>query len=71
MRTQVLIALPLAAISIFIMGWDMLVAYNLAAPMSPVLSEFFHHLLAVMATYVLFVIGKPYWLGMLRFLRHG
>src|SRR3989344_3777969 len=33
--------------------------------------EFFHHLLPLMATYMLFVVGKPYLLGFYRFLRHG
>src|SRR3989344_3492174 len=33
--------------------------------------EFFHHLLPLMATYVLFVVGKPYLLGFYRFLRYG
>src|SRR3989344_2677363 len=31
--------------------------------------EFFHHLLPIMATYVLFVVGKPYLLGFYRFLK--
>ena len=33
--------------------------------------EFFHHILPLMATYVLFVVGKPYLLGFYRFLRYG
>lgn len=71
MRTKVLIALPLAAISIFIMGWDILGQVGWVSLMSPVVSDFFHHLLPIMATYVLFVVGKPYLLGFYRFLRYG
>jgi Cu+-exporting ATPase len=70
-RNLVLSALPLAIISIFIMGWDLLEQFKLA-PMQPhVISEFFHHLLPIMATYMLFVVGKPYLVGFYRFLRYG
>lgn len=60
-KNMVFSAMPLAAISIFIMGWDILVGP----------SEFFHHLLPIMATYMIFVVGKPYLLGMYRFFRYG
>jgi Cu2+-exporting ATPase/Cu+-exporting ATPase len=39
--------------------------------MSYTIKEFFHHLLPLMATYILFVVGKPYLLGFYRFLRYG
>ncbi len=71
MRTKVISAIPLTLISIFIMGWDALAQFAYVAPQSPVVSEFFHHLLPLMATYVLFVVGKPYLLGFMRFLRYG
>ncbi|MSU55996.1 MAG: heavy metal translocating P-type ATPase [Candidatus Taylorbacteria bacterium] len=71
MRTKVLSAIPLTIISIFIMGWDALVQFKYVAPQSLTVSEFFHHLLPLMATYVLFVVGKPYLLGFVRFLRYG
>jgi Cu+-exporting ATPase len=64
-------AIPLAIISIFIMGWDILAQFKLVGEMSYNLSEFFHHLLPIMATYILFVVGKPYLLGMYRFFRYG
>ncbi|HEU5114934.1 MAG TPA: heavy metal translocating P-type ATPase [Candidatus Paceibacterota bacterium] len=70
-RSGVLSALPLAAISIFIMAWDMLARIH-AVPGQPKIAEdFFRYLLPVMATYVLFVVGKPYLSGMLRFFRYG
>lgn len=71
MQTKVLSALPLAAIAAFIMGWDILAQYGFVAGMSTVVKEFFHHLLPIMATYTLFVVGKPYLLGFYRFLRYG
>ena len=71
MRTKVISAIPLAIFSILVMGWDILAKFNTVAPMSENLSEFIHHLMPIMATYMLFVVGKPYLLGFYRFLRHG
>jgi Cu2+-exporting ATPase/Cu+-exporting ATPase len=71
MRVKVLSAIPLAIISVFIMGWDILSQYEIIPMMSESLSEFFHHLLPLMAVYILFVVGKPYLLGFYRFLRYG
>jgi len=70
-KNMVMSAIPLAIISIFIMSWDILAHYKLIAAPATNLSEFFHHLLPLMATYVLFVVGKPYLIGMYRFFRYG
>jgi Cu2+-exporting ATPase/Cu+-exporting ATPase len=71
MKLKIITAIPIAIISIFIMTWDMLSSYGLVKEMGPVIKEFFHHLLPIFATYILFVVGKPYILGFYRFLRHG
>lgn len=71
MRSKVISAIPLAIFSIFVMSWDILAKYNAVPEMSSVIKEFFHHLLPLMATYILFVVGKPYLLGIYRFLRYG
>lgn len=71
MRTKVLSAIPLAIIAAFIMGWDILAQYGSVVEMSVTAKEFFHHLLPLLATYILFVVGKPYLLGFYRFLRYG
>lgn len=71
MKKGLLGALPLAGISIFIMGWEIFGKYNLVAPMSDVIYEFFHHLLPIFATYIFITIGKPYLLGVYRFFRYG
>ncbi|PIT90627.1 MAG: heavy metal translocating P-type ATPase [Candidatus Komeilibacteria bacterium CG10_big_fil_rev_8_21_14_0_10_41_13] len=71
MRTKVFSAIPLAIFAIFIMGWDILTQYGLVSEMSYVVKDFFHHLLPLLATYTLFVVGKPYLLGFYRFLRYG
>lgn len=71
MRVKLLSALPLAIFSIFVMGWDILAQFSMIPMPTYVLKEFFHHLLPIFATYTLFVIGKPYLLGLYRFLRYG
>lgn len=64
-------ALPIAGISILIMAWEIFGKYNLVAPMSNTMYEFFHHLLPIFATYIFITIGKPYLLGVYRFFRYG
>ena len=71
MKKKLIVAIPLAIISIFIMAWDILSLYEIVPMMSYTTKEFFHHLLPLMATYTLFVVGKPYLLGFYRFLRYG
>src|SRR3989338_1955747 len=71
MKIKVMSAIPLSIISAIILGWEILIKYRTVPEMNPVLMEFFHHLLPLIATYVLFVVGKPYLLGFYRFLRYG
>jgi len=71
MKLKVFSAIPLAIISVFVMAWDILAIYKKIPEMSYTVSEFFHHLLPLFATYILFVVGRPYLLGFYRFLRYG
>ncbi len=71
MRRQLNVALPLAAISALFMGWEALIAFERLPEMSVLVSELMHHLLPIFATYVLFVIGRPYLRGAWRFIRRG
>lgn len=71
MRTKIRSAIPIAIISLFVMGWEILGKYSVIPTMNPVVEDFFHHLLPLLATYILFVVGKPYLLGFYRFLRYG
>ncbi len=70
-KNLVMSAIPLTIIATFIMGWDILAQLKLIPPPNYTLFEFFHHLLPLMATYILFVVGKPYLLGLYRFFRYG
>lgn len=71
MRTKVTTSIPLAVFSVLVMGWDILAELKYITPPTEILKGFFHHLLPLMATYMLFVVGKPYLLGVYRFLRYG
>lgn len=71
MKSKIISAIPLAVLSVFIMGWDIFAQLQVVREMPLVWEEFFHHLLPIVATYVLFVVGKPYLLGLYRFLRYG
>lgn len=71
MRTKVISAIPLAIFAALVMGWDILAQYGVVGEMSYIIKEFIHHLLPILATYILFVVGKPYLLGFYRFLRYG
>jgi len=71
MKTKVLSAIPIAIFAALVMSWDILAEYGVVSEMGSVVKEFFHHLLPLMATYILFVVGKPYLLGFYRFLRYG
>ena len=71
MKTKVFSAIPLAIFAALVMGWDILAEYGVVSEMGYMVKEFFQHLLPLMATYTLFVVGKPYLLGFYRFLRYG
>lgn len=71
MKSMTMSLLPLAVVSIAVMIWDGLIVGGVVSPMPRVWSEFIHHLLPILATYTLFVAGKPYLRGLWFFLRHG
>ena len=71
MKNKLFSLIPIVIISIFVMGWDIFAQFRLVPEMANVWSTFFHHLLPVLATYTLFVVGKPYLLGLYRFFRYG
>lgn len=70
-KSLVISAIPLAIFSILVMSWDILAQYGLVAQMSYAIKELFDHLLPIFSTYMLFVVGKPYLLGLYRFIRYG
>jgi len=71
MRNKIYSLIPIVVISIFVMSWDIFAKFKFLPEMTSLWSEFFHHLMPILATYTLFVVGKPYLLGLYRFLRYG
>ncbi|MFA6300758.1 MAG: heavy metal translocating P-type ATPase [Candidatus Paceibacterota bacterium] len=71
MRKKIISVIPLAGISILVMGWDILASFNLVSEMSPVLGKFFYYLFPLMAVYTFFAVGGPYLMGIYRFARYG
>lgn len=60
---MVQVAMPITGIAIVIMIWE-------AVGMSPLQKEFFHHLLPLLATYMMFTVGVPYIKSVIRFIRY-
>ena len=71
MRSKVMISIPLAIFSGLVMTWELLGQFHFIGAMPYIWSEFFHHILPIMATYMLFVVGLPYLMGFYRFVRYG
>lgn len=64
LKENVIVSLILVSISVLIMAWEIFF------PMSHTIAEFFHHLLPLFATYMLFVVGRPYLAGIWRFIKY-
>ncbi len=71
MKRTVISIIPLVLFSVFVMAWEIGGQFGIFTEVPYFWKEFFHHTLPLMATYVLFVVGKPYLLGLYRFLRYG
>ena len=71
MKTKVLLALPLAVLSIAMMIWETGIEFAWFPEMNPVVKTFLHHLFPLFATYVLFGIGQNYVVAVFRFFRYG
>jgi Cu2+-exporting ATPase/Cu+-exporting ATPase len=71
LKNNLNVAIPLAALSILAMGWDIISGYGLIPEMSESFFSFFRLALPLMATYIITVVGRPYLLGVYRFLKYG
>ena len=63
LRQNAFVSVALVGISVAIMLWEMFF------PISTILKDFFHHLLPIFATYMLFVVGRPFLKGIWRFIK--
>ncbi len=71
LRNEIKIGFVFTAFSLFVMMWDMLSEFALLPGMPNSTEEFFHHLLPLMATYAMFVIGRRYIVGIINFIKYG
>ncbi|MBP9732460.1 MAG: cation-translocating P-type ATPase, partial [Candidatus Magasanikbacteria bacterium] len=71
MRISIFSVIPLAIFSVLVMAWEIMAKLTNFPEMSMVWETFFHHLLPLFALYTFLVVGKPYLLGVYRFLRYG
>jgi len=65
------LTIPIAIISILIMAWDIMAAFKIVPLMPDIWETFFHHLLPILATLVFIIAGRPYLMGLYRFMRYG
>ncbi len=71
LKKQIQVVLPFVLISILVMAWEIgAKPFGWWPEMPEIVSVFFHHLLPILATYTLFVIGIPYLEGVWRFLKY-
>lgn len=70
LKKNVFIVIPFMLTSIFVMTWEIgAEPLSLWPKMPETIMVFFHHLLPILATYTLFVIGVPYLNALVRFIR--
>lgn len=55
--------------TVLVVTATLIMSFELFIPLSESLKEFFHHLLPLLATYMLFVIGRPFLYGLWRFIK--
>lgn len=67
----VLSAIPISIFAIIVMAWDISSEFGLVSMIPSGADKVFEILLPILATYMLFVVGKPYLQGVKRFLKHG
>ena len=71
MRDKLISVLPLVVLSVAVMIWDAFVKFNVLADMPKSVENVLMYLMPLAATYVLFVLGRPYLMGVYRFIRRG
>ena len=71
MKKGIQIAIPIAIITAVVMIWELLARYNFVPEMNGIVETLLQYIIPIFATYMLFVIGKPYLKGVYRFIRYG
>jgi len=71
MKAKIIAIMPMAAFAVVVMTWNILAEFGRLPLVPESWNDPFNTVLAFMAAYALFVVGKPYLLGFYRFLRYG
>ena len=71
MKINIIAIMPMAVFAIVVMTWSILAEFNRVPAIPEAWNGSMNMILAFMATYALFVVGKPYLRGFYRFLRYG
>lgn len=71
MRHKVEFTLPVTLIVFMVMMWEIAVRTTYRMPNLPIPMDILNTLLLILATIVLFWVGKPYIQGVIRFIQHG
>mgnify|MGYP001599933636 FL=1 len=71
MKNTLFSVLPIVVITIFVMIWYALAQFNFVSSPSGFWLNTLNIIMPLFATYTLFIIGKPYILGVYRFARYG
>jgi len=71
MKVHIIAIMPMAAFAAIVMAWSILAEFNRVPAIPEAWNGSVNLILAFMATYALFVVGKPYLRGFYRFLRYG
>lgn len=71
MKINIIAIMPMAAFAAVVMAWSILAEFGRAPALPEAWNGSMNMILAFMATYALFVVGKPYLRGFYRFLRYG
>lgn len=70
-KSKLMVAIPIAIISLLMMIFEVLLKYKIVGEMNQIVEKITYYSMPVLATYVLFSIGKPYLFGVYRFFRYG
>jgi P-type Cu+ transporter len=70
MARKLKVAIPVAVISAILMFWEIGLKTNLLPEIPNVLMKFSNVFLPVAATFMLFVVGRPYMQGVIRFIKY-
>ncbi|MBP9760679.1 MAG: copper-translocating P-type ATPase [Candidatus Magasanikbacteria bacterium] len=71
LKNNVEFILPVTFTVFVLMMWEILTEITIWMPNLPIPMEVFNMISMVLATVALFFVGKPYLLGVIRFMRHG